>query len=245
VADLTTRGLTARDPAARGLIARSPVRPAEPAELAGWEVTGRVCAADLTLTDVTPLAKVLVRAPFDGETARVLAVPFGRAARDGQGDLVTGSGPGEWLVLGPAGGQAALARRLAELTAPGAASELVTVLDFTHARALLRLTGTAAVALLAKVCAIDLADAVTPDGTAFRSSVAKVVTDVVRDDRARPSSTVPSSTAPSSTVPSSTVPSSTAPSYLLGCERSYGQYLFDALLDAGGEFGIDTDGFRL
>jgi sarcosine oxidase gamma subunit len=79
--------------------------------------------------------------------------------------------------------------------------------------------------VLAKVCAIDLADPVTPDGAAFRSSVARVVTDVTRDDQARPSGTVPS--------------------YLLGCERSYGQYLFDALLDAGTEFGIDTDGFRL
>lgn len=33
-------------------------------------------------------------------------------------------------------------------------------------------------------------------------------------------------------------------SYLLHCERSCGQYLFDALLDAGAEFGIDIDGFR-
>jgi heterotetrameric sarcosine oxidase gamma subunit len=193
--------------------------------LAGWEVTGRASAADLTLTDVTPLAKVLVRAPHDGETARLLGVRFGRATRDSAGDLVTGSGPGEWLVLGPAGGQSALAQRLEELTAPAAAAELVTVLDLTHGRALLRLTGPAAAAMLAKVCAIDLADHATPDGATFRSSVARVVTDVTRDDAERPAGRVPS--------------------YLLGCERSYGQYLFGALLDAGAEFGIDTDGFRL
>ena len=30
-------------------------------------------------------------------------------------------------------------------------------------------------------------------------------------------------------------------SYLLHCERSYGQYLFDALMDAGDEFGIGVD----
>jgi heterotetrameric sarcosine oxidase gamma subunit len=228
VADLTEGGLTAGGPTGQGptgLIARSPVRPASPAVLAGWQVTGRASAADLTLTDVTPLAKVLVRAPHDGEVARLLAVPFGRAARDSAGDLVTGSGPGEWLVLGPAGGQPALAQRLAQLTAPAAAAELVTVLDLTHARALLRLTGLAAAGVLAKVCAIDLAGAVTPDGTAFRSSVARVVTDVVRDDAERTEGRVPS--------------------YLLHCERSYGQYLFDAVLDAGAEYGIDTDGFRL
>jgi heterotetrameric sarcosine oxidase gamma subunit len=230
VADLTGEGQTAQGLTAQGLIARSPVRPVEPAQRAGWEVTGRASAADLTLTDVTPLAKVLVRAPHDGETARLLGVPFGRAARDSAGDLVTGSGPGEWLVLGPPGAQSGLRQRLAELTAPAAARELVTVLDFTHARALLRLTGPAAAGVLAKVCAIDLADHVTPDGAAFRSSVARVVTDVTRDDQARPSGDTPSGT---------------VPSYLLGCERSYGQYLFGALLDAGTEFGIDTDGFRL
>jgi heterotetrameric sarcosine oxidase gamma subunit len=225
VADLTAPDLTAEDRMAPDLIARSPVRPVQPTVLAGWEVTGRASAADLTLADVTPLAKVLVRAPHDGETARLLGVRFGRAARDSTGDLVTGSGPGEWLVLGPAGGQSALAQRLAELTAPAAAAELVTVLDLTHARALLRLTGLAAAGVLAKVCAIDLAGAVTPDGTAFRSSVARVVTDVVRDDAERTEGRVPS--------------------YLLHCERSYGQYLFDAVLDAGAEYGIDTDGFRL
>jgi glycine cleavage system aminomethyltransferase T len=32
-------------------------------------------------------------------------------------------------------------------------------------------------------------------------------------------------------------------SYLLHCERSSGQYLFDALIDAGDEFGIEVDGF--
>jgi glycine cleavage system aminomethyltransferase T len=32
-------------------------------------------------------------------------------------------------------------------------------------------------------------------------------------------------------------------SYLLHCERASGQYLFDALMDAGDEFGIGVDGF--
>ena len=33
------------------------------------------------------------------------------------------------------------------------------------------------------------------------------------------------------------------PSYRLHCERSSGQYLFDALLAAGAEFAIEIDGF--
>jgi hypothetical protein len=34
-------------------------------------------------------------------------------------------------------------------------------------------------------------------------------------------------------------------SYLLHCERSSGQYLFDALLRAGADLGIEIDGFRM
>jgi len=49
--------------------------------------------------------------------------------------------------------------------------------------------------------------------------VAKQVTDVVRDDQ------------------------NGERSYLLHCERSSGQYLFDALVDAGVEYDIEVDGF--
>ena len=45
--------------------------------------------------------------------------------------------------------------------------------------------------LLAKVCAIDLSDAVTPNGAAFRSSVGKLATDVVGDDLPAAPSTAP------------------------------------------------------
>jgi heterotetrameric sarcosine oxidase gamma subunit len=96
---------------------------------------------------------------------------------------------------------------------------LVSVFDATHGRALMRITGVHAADLLAKVCGVDFSEEVTPDGATFRSSVAKLVTDVVRDDRA------------------------TERSYLLHCERSSGQYLFDALIDAGDEFGIEVEGF--
>jgi heterotetrameric sarcosine oxidase gamma subunit len=193
-------------------------------------VSGRHSAAALTLADLTPLAKVGVRARPGGAMAQALGVPFGRAARDSDSALVTGSGPGEWLVLGQVGGERALVQRLEQLAARTAASELVSVIDLTHGRALMRLTGAPAAGLLAKVCGIDLSDPVTPDGAAFRSSVAKLVTDVVRDD-----------TAPPPGPPATAGP---VRSYLLHCDRGAGQYLFDALLDAGAEFGIDTDGLR-
>lgn len=212
---------TAGGPAAT--IARSPIAPPQPlAEHRGWEVSARRSGAALTITDLTPLAKVAVRAPVDGAVRRALGVPFGRTGRDGapalDGALVVGSGPGEWLVLAPVGTAGEARRQLEEMVADS--GEFGSVVDLTHGRALVWLRGEASADLLAKVCAVDLSDAVTPDGAAFRSSVAEVVTDVVRDDAGG------------------------VRSYLLHCERSSGQYLADALLDAGAEFGIDVDGFH-
>ena len=59
------------------------------------------------------------------------------------------------------------------------------------------------------MAANDLADDAVPDGAALRTSVAAIVTDIVRDEQ------------------------DAAPSYLLHCERSSGQYLAEVLLDAG------------
>jgi heterotetrameric sarcosine oxidase gamma subunit len=206
-------------------LARSPIAPAPPvAVVAGWEVSVRRSGAALRFTDCTPLAKVLVRATPGGPVARHLGVGHGRAARDEHGTLVVGSGPDEWLLLAAPGTEAALAARVGRVDDP----DLVSVVElFTHGRALVRLTGADAPRLLAKVCAVDLADRATPNGTAFRSSVAKVATDVVRDDGRG----------------ALEASGEGARSYLLHCERSSGQYLFDAILDAGREFGVEPDGF--
>ncbi|WP_219414002.1 2Fe-2S iron-sulfur cluster-binding protein [Pseudonocardia nigra] len=192
-------------PVARSPLALTPSTAAQPD-------SGR----DVTLTDLSHLAKVHIRAPHDGAAAAALGTGFGRAVRDDQGALVVGSGPGEWLVLDASGAQDALRTRMEELVA--APDEFTSVVDLTHGRALVRLRGERCVALLAKLCAIDLSDDATPDGAALRTSVAKLVTDVVRDDI------------------------DGVPSYLLHCERSSGQYLADALLDAGTEFGVEIDG---
>jgi heterotetrameric sarcosine oxidase gamma subunit len=200
-------------------VARSPISPAPPVRVEhGWEISARRSGADPRIMDCTPLAKVLVLASTAGEVARALGAPFGRSARDEHGTLVVGSGPGEWLLLAPPGAGAMVARRVEEVPD----EELLSVFDLTHGRALIRISGVKTVDLLAKVCGIDLSEGVTPDGAAFRSSVAKLVTDVVRDDRDDRDG---------------------ERSYLLHCERSSGQYLFDALIDAGDEFGIEVEGF--
>ncbi len=133
---------------------------------------------------------------------------------------MVGSGPGEWLLLGPPGEAPSLTARIEGL-AGRIPDEPVSVLDLTHGRALMRLAGPRAADLLSAVCGIDLSDQVTPDGAAFRSSVAALATDVIRDDVAG------------------------TRSYLLHCERSSGQYLFGTLLSAGHEFGIEVDGFTI
>jgi sarcosine oxidase, subunit gamma len=193
-------------------VARSPIAAAAPVEvIAGWEVSVRRSSAPLRLADCTAMAKVLLRADADSSTAQMLDVPFGRSRRLDD-VLLVGSGPTEWLLLGPVGSTPAANVKTSST------DDHVSVIDATHGRALVRLTGEAAPLVLAKVCAIDLSDDVTPDGSAFRSSVAKVATDVVRDDVAGERS------------------------YLLHCERSSGQYFFDAILDAGWEFGIEVEG---
>jgi sarcosine oxidase, subunit gamma len=203
-------------------VARSPIRPAPPVTIAGgWEVSARPAAGDLTLTDCAPLTKVAVRGPLG---ASLHGIPAGRAARTESGVLVAGSGPGEWLLLAAPGTPPGdlpgdLRGALSAASGPVAPGALVTAVDLTHGRALVRLTGAAAPGVLALVCGINLADDVTPDGSALRTAVAGVATDIIRDDR------------------------DGVPSYLLHCERSAGQYLFDCLLRAGAGHGIEIAGF--
>ncbi len=146
-----------------------------------------------------------------------------RAAADTAAAAVLGvgfgasRGAGEMLVLGQRPGEWMLlgpaetnAAYVAELDTSGH----VSVIDHTHSRALFRLTGADAASLLEKVCSLDWSDAMTPDGAVVSASVAKVACDLTRQDQ------------------------HDTPSYLIACDRSFGQYLFDALLDAGDEFGI-------
>jgi heterotetrameric sarcosine oxidase gamma subunit len=193
-------------------IARSPIAQRAAILRDGWEVFDVQSQAALRIADCTPLAKWIVRADPVGAAARTLDTPHNRARREG-GVLVVGSAPGEWTLIGDAGA-AALAKRACD----AGPDEFSNCIDQTHGRALLRIAGERARDLLAKVCGIDLHDRITPNGQAFRSSVAKLVADVAREDLAG------------------------MPSYWLHCERSSGQYLFDALLDAGKEFGIDFSG---
>ena len=113
------------------------------------------------------------------------AVPIGKAQRDGA-TLTFSISPGEWTVLGAEG-----------------------EVDLTHVRAMFRLSGPQAAAILAHLCSIDLGDAMTPDGAAARTLVAGVATEIVRDDAGG------------------------EPSYLLLMSRSFARHAWDRLVAVG------------
>jgi heterotetrameric sarcosine oxidase gamma subunit len=164
--------------------------------------------AELTLVDCSPMAKVLIHADAAGAFADRIAVPFGQARRDDDGTLILRVRPAQWLLFADAGRAGELVEHWE--AAATEADEFVSVIDVTSGRTLLRLTGESSPALLAKICALDLAAA--SDGSAQRSSVAKVNAEIVRDD------------------------ADGRRSYLLACERSYGRFLTEAINDAGEEF---------
>ena len=126
----------------------------------------------------------------------------------------TSRSDGGLLVLGQRPGEWMLLGDAGAFVSSLDTSGHVSVIDHTHSRALFQLTGTASASLLEKVCSLDWSDAMTPDGAVVSASIAKVTCDLTRQDV------------------------DGTPSYLIACDRSFGQYLFDTLLDAGDEFGI-------
>lgn len=203
-------------------IARLPIRPYEPVRRhRGWEVSGARGTGVLDLVDLTPFAKMLIRATPGSAFSRLLACPLGRTRHDGDGTLVLHSGPDEWLLVAPAGTRPSIVEQLDAVGAghgAGDEGELTSVLDVTHGGFLVRLTGADSNRVLEKLCAIDLSGRATPNGSVFRSSVARVVCEVARDDVEG------------------------VRSYLVHGDRSVGQYLFNAMLDAGSEFSIGVAG---
>ena len=168
-------------------------------------------SGDLMLADASATTKWLVRAAGSpNAAAERLGAPFGSSRTVAGGTLVLGSRPGEWVVLGSADAVAETVEGLDGLDS----SDFVTALDWTHGRALFRVTGGSAPRMLEKVCSLDWSDPMTPDGAVASASLAKVTCDIARNDVGG------------------------TPSYLVFCDRSFGQYLFDALIDAGDEFGL-------
>lgn len=125
------------------------------------------------LTDESATPKLLVYESFEpnGEAERRLGVGFGAATTNGDGSLVCGVRPGEWLLLG-------------ERSAAAPPRAGVVGVELTHGLAMFRLTGLAAPDVLAAVCSIDTSEEMMPDGAVCGASVARVACTLVRNDTA-------------------------------------------------------------
>ena len=161
----------------------------------------------VTVADAASTTKVQVRAGADTAAAAALGVSYGSSQHRPDGALVCGTRPDEWTIYGDAGQADAIS---ATIPTEG----FVTVIDITHGRAMLRISGSNATSALSKVCTLDLGNELTPNGAVFSASVGGVGCDLVRDDQ------------------------NGETSFLIGCERSFGRFLFIAVADACTEFGV-------
>ncbi|MEM7095956.1 MAG: hypothetical protein AAF567_23330 [Actinomycetota bacterium] len=170
-----------------------------------------VAGSPLTLADESTLTKTLVRS----DQAQ-FGLTFGHSRMEGDA-IVAATRPDEWTILGAA---EAVAAAEAAIDRGGFTS----VIPWTHGRACFRLSGADASRMLEKVCGIDWSDHMTPDGAVVSASVALTTCDIIRNDIIRNDIAAGGAAG--------------TPSYLLVMDRSFAQYLFDALIDAGQEFGI-------
>lgn len=138
-------------------------------------VAEEVQLGDATLSDMSLEPKWRVFGGYE-------EVRPGTSQGDGE-TLVWSVSPGEWTVIGP--------RPAHE-----------PVVDLTHVRAMFRLTGAEATAILSHICALDLGEHMFPNRAAARTLVSDIATELIRADLAD------------------------TPSYLIVPSRSFGQFAF-------------------
>ncbi len=199
-------------------------------ERAGWLVGDRAARGTLRLVDCSPVAKFEVRADPAGPLAARLAVAVGQLELFEEGILAASPAPGEWLLFVPGAAGA-----LEDLLKAAAKRELVTVVDLTHGRALLRLSGECAAELLSHVCELDLSDAAFATGRVATAPVAGTRALVLRDDLFYDEAGLGELDAD--------VVDAEVPSYLLCVERSVTVWLGERLADLGGPLGLEEEGY--
>jgi heterotetrameric sarcosine oxidase gamma subunit len=188
-----------------------------PESFAGAAVELRAARERAVLGDDTPRGKVLVQG--DGLTP-IIRHALGEPPDDvGQvaqlGDIEIVRLRSDLCHVGTtAPGRAAV---LAELAAAGRDAP-VTITDVTHGRFELRLVGPSAPVLLSKVCGIDFHGSVFSTGHARETSVARTKQLVIRVDLGE------------------------LPAYRLIGGRALGAYVWDTLMVAGTDLGVEPIG---
>ena len=130
--------------------------------------------AGIALTEIRnfALAQVMARRGRSSDLAAAaqahlgVATPYGPTAVQAEGAVLIWSGPDQFLVLSRDGGDGAL---MEKLRPPFAG--LASLTDQSHARAMIRIGGAQARAMLAKLSSIDLHPSAFPPGAAAASSI--------------------------------------------------------------------------
>ena len=170
----------------------------------------------LRIRDCAHYTKILLRKRVRAEGIPEDEVLYGKSKLRTDGTLVTGSRPKEWTLYNQSSDATELMQEYAAL------KDQVILVDITHGRSLLSLEGEQAGKVLEKICNIDFSDEMVPDGACLSASIGNVSCDLARTGTNKEIS------------------------FLIACERSFGDYLFRVLVDAGREFGMTPpDGLEL
>lgn len=132
--------------------------------------------------------------------------------------LAAGLTPDEFLILTPTGAEKELAASFeAEITSQGV---FVSVIDLTSGLVGLSISGPESTAVMGKLCAIPFNSKNFPDLGVTQNSFAQVRTTIIYHDQGD------------------------TPAFDLFADCSYGEYLWDTILDTGREFGIQPVGWE-
>jgi heterotetrameric sarcosine oxidase gamma subunit len=175
----------------------------------------------LVIADSTAHGKIQI----EGQAAyAVVQAALGRAPDKISAGLNVAAGrifrlrPDQFFLLTPPGREAEALHRLQAAVEPSGA--FVTITDVTHGLADIRVMGPHTRALLRRVCALDVSERALADMTAAQTSVAKTKQMLIRRDFG-----------------------SVLAFQFLGAQ-SLGVYLWEVLMEAGREFGIQPIGVR-
>ena len=171
----------------------------------------------LTLTDLTGVPVILIQ----GEAGDTLKQHFSQIPAK-PGDLVEVDDgllarliPTEFYLFGLSS-SAKLPSAAALDDSFARAQRFVHATDYTHGKAVMRLTGAATGEVLSKICGLDFHDTIFPNMRAAQTSAAKIRALIVRRD------------------------DNDIPTYFLHVNRTLGQYFWETIWDAGQEFEITT-----
>jgi heterotetrameric sarcosine oxidase gamma subunit len=132
--------------------------------------------------------------------------------------LAAGLTPDEFLILTPPGAEKELAASLeAEITAQ---NFFISVIDLTSGLVGLSISGPKSMAVMSKLCAIPFSSEESPNRYVAQSSFAQIRAMIIRHDRG------------------------VLPSFEIFADCSYSEYLWDTVLDAGKEFGMQPVGWE-